>query len=288
MTVLDGLTSAGAWSFNRLLRSAYSGAAFRVRRSSDNNERDIGFAGSGVNVDIADMLSFVGANDGYVVKVYGQDNTGRDLTAPTSSEQPQIVASGVPVTLPNIPMLAADFITDTYLERSDACGITGNTGYGSFAIYDVVGKTFSSPFPLFYGFGSTATAGQLVNFAADASTRYDNGNRVYTSQMDGAKRYAFLHPNGGQYNQTDFFIDGVSIGQSSSANGGSTPNFSDSLTTMGAYIDLGVGGSFWSVASQWSEWILIDAVVSAADRDALFEEQHHAMHGQPALSGMAF
>jgi len=91
---LDSYTSNlwGLYSL-RLERSAYGGSAIRVRRSSDNTEQDIGFA-SGF-LDAASMLTFCGANDGFVTKFYDQSGGGNDLVQATSGNQPQIVGVGV-------------------------------------------------------------------------------------------------------------------------------------------------------------------------------------------------
>lgn len=81
-----------AWSIARKLRTAYSGSCLRVRRSSDNSEQDIGFV-SGM-MDQASLLSFVGANDGYVVTIYDQSGNSYNATQATALDQAQIVAAG--------------------------------------------------------------------------------------------------------------------------------------------------------------------------------------------------
>ena len=90
----DYVTPYGVWSAEKKLIRAYSGNAIRVRRSSDNAEQDIAFA-SGV-LDTAALLSFVGANSGYVTKIYQQVAalTGADLVQATAAAQPRIVNAG--------------------------------------------------------------------------------------------------------------------------------------------------------------------------------------------------
>lgn len=88
-------TATGAWSL-RKLRTLYSGSCIRVRRSSDNTEQDIGFAGN--VLDSASLTSFVGANNGFVVTWYDQSGVGRDITQTTAAAQPLIVSSGTIVT----------------------------------------------------------------------------------------------------------------------------------------------------------------------------------------------
>lgn len=88
--LLDLYPAAAAYSL-RLLRTAYTGACIRVRRSSDNTEQDIGFS-AGV-LDTAALLSFVGAGDGFVVAWYDQQGSN-NVTQGSSTAQPRIVNAG--------------------------------------------------------------------------------------------------------------------------------------------------------------------------------------------------
>jgi hypothetical protein len=92
--ILDGLNSSAAYSL-RKLRTAYTGPAIRVRRSSDNAEADIGFTASG-DLDTVTLLAFVGiGNNGFVTTWYDQSGNGRNATQATAGLQPQIVSNGV-------------------------------------------------------------------------------------------------------------------------------------------------------------------------------------------------
>lgn len=88
--LLDSYTAAVGYSLRRL-RTAYTGSAVRVRRSSDNAEQDIGFVSG--RLDTASLLSFCGAGNGFVTTWYdqvGTNNAGQG----TAADQPQIVSSG--------------------------------------------------------------------------------------------------------------------------------------------------------------------------------------------------
>lgn len=76
--------------------AVYSGPAIRVRRSSDNTEQDISFASSSPNsgIDTTALLSFVGANNGFVTTWYDQSGNARNAIQTTAANQPQIVSSG--------------------------------------------------------------------------------------------------------------------------------------------------------------------------------------------------
>ncbi len=97
--ILDSYSASAAFSV-RKLRSAYSGSALRVRRSSDNIEQDIGF--TGVNLDTASLLSFVGTggtDNGFVTTWYDQTGNGLDIAQGVAVNQPKIVNAGALVTL---------------------------------------------------------------------------------------------------------------------------------------------------------------------------------------------
>lgn len=84
--LLDTYPAEAAYSL-RKLRTAYSGSAIRVRRSSDNSEQDIGFDGN--DFDSTDLETFCGANDGFVVTWYDQSGNGNDITNATQAQQPK-------------------------------------------------------------------------------------------------------------------------------------------------------------------------------------------------------
>lgn len=88
-----------AFSF-RLLNSSYAGPCIRVRRSSDNTQLDIGFVAGWL--DVAALLTFVGAGSGYIVTWYDQSGSGRHHTNATTAAQSRIVNAGVLDIVPNL------------------------------------------------------------------------------------------------------------------------------------------------------------------------------------------
>lgn len=77
----------------RKLRSGYTGAALRDRRSSDAAEQDTGFSG-GVDFDDAAHTAWVGAGSGYAARLYGQA-AGHDAAQATTTLQPQVALGAV-------------------------------------------------------------------------------------------------------------------------------------------------------------------------------------------------
>jgi hypothetical protein len=90
--LLDQYPGATAAYSLRKLRTAYTGAAIRVRRS-DNTEINIGFV-SGV-LDITTLLTFCGVFNGFVTIWYDQSGNGNNLFNIFPANQPQIVSNGV-------------------------------------------------------------------------------------------------------------------------------------------------------------------------------------------------
>lgn len=90
--LLDLYPSAAAAYSLRKLRSAYTGSAIRVRRSSDNTEQDIGFTANQLNTSA--LTSFCGSGNGFVTTWYDQSGNTRNATQTTAANQPQIVSSG--------------------------------------------------------------------------------------------------------------------------------------------------------------------------------------------------
>lgn len=92
----------------RKLRSAYTGSAIAVRRSSDNTSQNIGFDVNG-NLDTTSLLSFVGSGNGFVSIWYDQSGNGSNLTQSTAAEQMRIVYSGTIDVLNGKPALTSNY-----------------------------------------------------------------------------------------------------------------------------------------------------------------------------------
>jgi hypothetical protein len=94
--LLDTYPSATVAYSLRKLRTAYSGYAIKVRRSSDNTEQDIGFVGN--VLDTASLLTFCGVSNGFVTRWYDQSTNANDCANGTIALQAQVVISGAMIT----------------------------------------------------------------------------------------------------------------------------------------------------------------------------------------------
>ena len=94
--ILDNYTTAIAYSL-RKLRSNYIGNCLRIRRSSDNTTKDIGFKNN--YLDWEDALDFVGTGAGFVEIWYDQSGNANNISQSILAEQPRLIQSGAAVDL---------------------------------------------------------------------------------------------------------------------------------------------------------------------------------------------
>ena len=114
--LLDLYPSATAAYSLRKLRTAYTGSAIMVRRSSDNTEQNIGFTGN--DLDTTALLAFCGTANGFVTTWYDQSGNARNVTQATQANQPQIVSSGSLLTVNTKPTLLFDGTNDSLINNS--------------------------------------------------------------------------------------------------------------------------------------------------------------------------
>jgi len=76
----------------RKLNSNYSGFCIRVRRSSDDEQLDIGFLDN--ELDTSSLLDFVGSGNGFLTIWYDQSGNQNNATQTLPSKQPTIVNNG--------------------------------------------------------------------------------------------------------------------------------------------------------------------------------------------------
>lgn len=160
------VSASAAWSLRRLSGS-YSGAAVKVRRSSDDTEQDIGFDGAGA-LDTAALLSFVGAGDGFIKTWYDQSGNSKNVTQTTAANQPKIVSSGAVITQGTRPAVSFDGSND-YLEGSDTGLPTGVATYASVSRYSAASIT-ATDYKVIVAYGATTTgSGVHLLYGSDAA-----------------------------------------------------------------------------------------------------------------------
>jgi len=150
-------SAAAAYSV-RLLRTAYTGSAIRVRRT-DLTEQNIGFVNG--NLDTTALLAFTGTgalDNGFITTWYDQSGNGINAIQTTALNQPQIVSSGA-VILNNLkPSIQFDGVNDNFLLST-----TISTTNSIYSIFDVSTYTVSG-----LGISNTIIGGNIGSI----QTRY--------------------------------------------------------------------------------------------------------------------
>jgi 3D (Asp-Asp-Asp) domain-containing protein len=199
--LLDLYPNAAAAYSVRKLRTAYTGNAIRVRRSSDNTEQDIGFVSG--NLDTTALTSFCSGTNGFVTTWYDQSGNGRNATQTTAANQPQIVSSGSVLTLTGVgsamPILRFDGINDEFAFSSITASVfttfypqkkNANADLSAWFSQNVSSSTPYSP--IIFGTVGTFIG---VNSKADYSTSYNNSNYILMSGYRNAALNGFIQIN---------------------------------------------------------------------------------------------
>jgi hypothetical protein len=147
-----------AYSLTRKLRSAYTGAAFRVGRTSDIAQIDIGFVNN--VIDITLLQTFVGSSTGTITRLYDQSGNNRDTTLNSVAGAPEIIKAGVLVTLAGkpsvelIPNKTFLFGVESAIENVSVIAVSQKRSASTFGI---IFSTREVPVALFYN----SNAGQI-------------------------------------------------------------------------------------------------------------------------------
>ena len=175
--LLDTYTGAFAAYSLRKLRTAYTGSAIRVRRSSDNTESDIGFNGGG-GLDTTALATFVGAGNGFVRTWYDQSGNGRNQIQATNNNQPSIVTSGSIILDNGKPCISQDGVSGRILTLNT---VISTSSLSVFQVFKINDNSFITNFG---GGSSYLLFGFTVSFAPDTLTvnsRFKNGSSLVTN-----------------------------------------------------------------------------------------------------------
>lgn len=197
--LLDDYPATAAYSL-RKLRTAYSGSAIKVRRSSDNAEQDIGFSGN--DLDTASLLTFVGAGDGFVTTWYDQQGSN-NATQSTASSQPQIVSSGTISTSNSKPAIQG---RSTALLQTASINMSVSAR-AYFMVTERIGTAFgtsyqnliaqsSTPFYQLYVTNSDDEIKYYSGTARDTNTLFLNQQQLITVNQNATDLY--IYQDGGQ------------------------------------------------------------------------------------------
>lgn len=213
--VLDSLSAPSAAAYSlRKLRSAYSGDAIRVRRSSDNAEQDIGFVNN--ELDVTALTAFVGYNnlllrseqfDGGVWESNGVNITANATTAPDgtlTADRVNLTAGGVVrfILQNSSSLVAGTAYTQSFYVRADEVQfvqMTTSTGFptSDFINFDINNGTIVGSGTLtgsiesapngWYRISATATANAATGRIVLAVIPEANSTRIPVVSSGGAE-----------------------------------------------------------------------------------------------------
>ena len=217
---------------NRAL-SSYFGPCWRVRRSTDNAEQDIGFSINGW-VDQGALVSFAAGASLFIVRDYDKTGNGHDGVPAAATNQPRCVLNGVVDAGPNgnpAPVYDGtndfmDIQTSTAFSRNQAnltyAAIARNGGTSGQIMYNVAPTT-----SLRAAFGySSATVAFLQTRALDTGAAFTASGAVSSgawSRVIGRGRYTS--------GAIDIAVNGTVVTNSTMTPLQNTPN-SDSPTNV--------------------------------------------------------
>ena len=139
--LFDSIVSAGGSappfgiSVSHRLYSGYTGALYRVRRSSDNTQTDIPYDAATNMVDQAALATFCAGTNGFVVTYYDQSGNARHPTQATPSSQHKVYDSATGVTKVNsLPTVLG--ISSGYYFHASALGFANASSPNVAASYN--------------------------------------------------------------------------------------------------------------------------------------------------------
>jgi hypothetical protein len=230
-TLLLDTYSGSSYAYSlRKLRNYYIGAAIRVRRSSDNTEKDIYFNSLGT-LDTSTLLSFVGLGNGFITTWYDQSGNGLDSTQTTASLQPKIVNSGSLVTNSN-----GKIAIDCYnYSLSNALSMPLNSTQSTFTVFqnETINNTslYALPFMTF----SAQVGNYYMGIVQSGSSSSPNSNTGSPSYYKNGSASALTSTRGALY--TAFVNGSISLKSVIGGTmGASITNRYLQYTSAGAYV----------------------------------------------------
>lgn len=167
--LLDTYPNAAAAYSVRKLRTAYTGSAIRVRRSSDNTESDIGFTSLG-NLDTTSLTSFCGSGNGFVTTWYDQSGNARNATQSTAANQPQIVSTGSVILQNAKPTLFTSVGSYRFVNCSFGVTLSNPQLFHVSLISDVVYSGYSGHW---IDLGNNTSVNHFISPSGDSGTYQD-------------------------------------------------------------------------------------------------------------------
>ena len=171
--------AAAAYSVRQLSDKAV--IALRIRRDSDDEERNIGFDSNG-DLATADISAFCGTANGYVVEWADQSTNGNHATQSTAGNQPQIY-DGSQITVGGKP--AIKFLGQKRLSMNLSINVTDANAFycaGSFNLGKYVLQATNNTGRFFGAIENGSTSGTEAGFTVNSY--HVNGTEITSPNRD--------------------------------------------------------------------------------------------------------
>lgn len=220
--LIDNFSTISCGHSLRKLSSTAS-KCIRVRRSSDNAETDVFFAGD--YLDIAGMLNWSGSDSVYVTTWYNQYDSNH-LIQTSNTKQPRIVNAGTVDTQDNKPCIVFDGSNDNFEWTTDlnvearCCVIlltpSGTIGAATAGQLIFDGSNGTTRTLMSFGSTTTGLTNERISYLISNPTIYGQG---YTSaDVSGRKILAFETDGTGALT-TFILMNGVELSLATHTNG---------------------------------------------------------------------
>ena len=120
--------ASAAYSLRNLIDTTTN--VVRVRRSSDNTEQNF----TATQITDGTLVTFTGANDGFVTTWYDQSGNGRNAVQATALRQPKLVSSGVLQTKNSKPTLIFNKVNSSSLFGNKILSLDSPNDFCSFGV----------------------------------------------------------------------------------------------------------------------------------------------------------
>jgi hypothetical protein len=212
--ILDAFPSADAGFSLSKLRTSYTGSAFRVRRSSDNLETNIGYLTDNT-LDVLTLLDFCGNGDGFITTWYNQSIpfAGNNFVQTNGLLQYQIVSSGVYIGALKNTSVANRTMANT-IEYASGAGVRMT----DFIHHRIIGGTksiagsSSNTLSIYWAYGDSA--GGSSNNLLVSPQFFKNGinNPALTNAIDMYNQFLNTFAVYGMTSETAFYFRTMGMG----------------------------------------------------------------------------
>lgn len=271
---IDGMTTLpiGAFSTARLLCPTYSGPAFKVRRTN-NDELDIGFVGRAV--DTAALLTFCAGASAYITTWHDQSGNGRHWTQTVTTKQPRIVNAGVvELLVAGVPAMKFDGVDDL-LTRADSFGLTGSPAITqAWSFKEAAGDSYVSV----VGLGASANTHWMVSPSYSTNDLYISQHSSHRNFTWPSKTVAasYIAAKAASATPSAFYLErnAVALTQSGLVGGGNALNMSNVPSYLGTFPPL----FEYPAAMHLAAFTLFNADLQAAGAERTALRAEHALH----------